>query len=501
MASIRGVPHRPRRPAGVDLSRWLPPLRDRRFWVVQALVVGIFLTHELVVGDLWSRPSIVVPHAAIHALYLAPVLYAALRFPLSGALATAIWVTAVVLSDFVTELSRTTEQVAVEEIAFLVMLDVVAAFVAVRMAAELGARQAAERAGAAAQRAEARYRALFAANTSPAIVLDDAGLVHEVNDAARALLAASDPALGTRWSGAAEVGAVEGRSLNELLGPALAAGVLHGDGRVTLRSPHGYEIVVRPHRTVVGRGGDRLVQILLDDVTTEERGRQRAEAFAAYVLKGQEDERARLARELYDETVQELVDLCRQLDTVGGGEALPTTVVASLRESRTLVEDIVSDLRNIARGLRPPELDDLGLAISLRRLATDAAGRAGLLPDVDVDETACRGLSDAIDVVLFRIAQEALNNVERHARASHVSLIVSRGPDAVRLEVADDGIGFEMPDPTGTAAPAVQLGVLGMFERAAIVGGRVEVHSAPRSGTRVMVTLPTQGHFVPAGRD
>jgi len=460
------------------LARWLPPVRDARFWVVQALVLGIFLLHELVTGELGIPAVATVPHAAVDSLYLAPVLYAALNFPRSGAVATAAWVTVVVVGDFVSEVGFLSERSAVDHLVFLVMVDVVAVFVSARMAAELAARRDAERASAVARLAESRYRVLFAANASPVIVLDGAGTLLEANEAARALLA----------PGGREATPIEGRTLAELLGAPVAARLADGGDPVALRVQEGYEVLVRPRRSVVAQdGGPDLVQLVLDDVTEEARRRQRAEAYAAYVLRGQEDERARLARELHDDTIQELVHLCRRLDAVAAEVPLEAATLASLDEVRVLAEAIVAELRDMARGLRPPALDDLGLAASLRRLAADVAGRSGLAVETSIDEAACRGLGDDVELVLFRIAQEAMNNAEHHARARRVSLRVRAVGQAVRLEVRDDGVGFERRDAHEASG---RLGLLGIHERARLVGGTVEIDSAPGRGTRVAVAVP-----------
>jgi len=147
---------------------------------------------------------------------------------------------------------------------------------------------------------------------------------------------------------------------------------------------------------------------------------------------------------------------------------------------------VVSELRQISRGLRPPTLDDLGLAAALRKLVADFQGRTGIAASMRV-EGAGRRLSPDVELGLFRIAQEALNNVSRHAAAERVTVRVRFLADELRLTVTDDGAGFN----PGQAAES-SLGIAGMSERAALLGGTLEVASAPGRGATVRAVIPLE---------
>jgi signal transduction histidine kinase len=210
-------------------------------------------------------------------------------------------------------------------------------------------------------------------------------------------------------------------------------------------------------------------------------------AYAASILRAQEAERQRIARDLHDQTVQELVLLCRQLDLVEGALNESPEVAVGLTEARRTAEEVVRDLRDFARSLRPPTLDDLGLATAVRGLLGDLAERASVEGRMSIvgDE---RRLDGDVELAVFRIAQEALRNVEHHARASHVSVTLHFAAREIRLDVVDDGTGFTS-SPTTDLAASGHLGLLGMRERAETLGGRLEIDSRRGRGTRVSVWL------------
>lgn len=450
---------------GRVLTRYAPPVGDGRFWVVQGLVVLIFIAHQVVSGAIGDEVAS-VPHMAIDALYLVPVLYAALNFNLPGALATAGWVTVLIVIDLALS-ADVTEPVVLRHGVILGTVDVVAVFVGVRVNAE----------GAARTRlveAEARYRSLFQANTNPVLVMDDSGAIRQANQAALALLGL--PALDG------------GARLADLVGPALAAGITGGAaGPFSVTSPAGVETLVSVARALVAEPtGETLVQVVLQDVTAEARRRERAEAYAAAVLQAQEDERRRLAQELHDDTIQELIHLCRQLDRIDS-EGGPTARREAVGDARALAEGIVNGVRDVARGLRPPALDDLGLTAALERLATEAGARSGV--PVRLDMRTHGALNPSLQLVVFRIAQEALNNVERHAQARSARLSLSEIEGGITLEVVDDGCGFSVPA-TEEGGGGNGLGLLGMAERARLVGADLVIDSAPGRGTAVRLTIP-----------
>lgn len=212
--------------------------------------------------------------------------------------------------------------------------------------------------------------------------------------------------------------------------------------------------------------------------------------YAAHVLHAQEEERQRVARELHDGTVQTLVLLCRRLDSVGGGsESLPPSVISELREARRTTEEVIQELRDFTKALRPPTLDDLGIVTSIRRLLTDfkEQTRIGCQLKVVGNE---RRFSPDKELGIFRIAQEALRNVERHAKATHVSVTLAFSEHTASLDVVDNGQGFSLPPVPGNFTAIGQGGLIGMHERARLLNGTLEIQSNPGNGTRVTASIP-----------
>ena len=194
---------------------------------------------------------------------------------------------------------------------------------------------------------------------------------------------------------------------------------------------------------------------------------------AGRALSAQEDERLRIARELHDEVGQKLTAVMLQLDGLSRRHRdLP------FEEAREGVRDALEEVRSIARRLRPEALDHLGLVSALTALTNSMGGSAGLTVARRLDRSV-EPLPPELELAFYRIAQEALTNVARHAESRDARLTLRRRGDCVELEVADAGCGF---DPHVVAEGA---GVRGMRERAVLVGAQLELRSAPRDGTTV----------------
>jgi two-component system sensor histidine kinase UhpB len=199
---------------------------------------------------------------------------------------------------------------------------------------------------------------------------------------------------------------------------------------------------------------------------------------ARRIVRAQEAERRRVARELHDELGQSLTGVLLQID-----QAIRAPDEADLEEAREGARRSLDDVRRIARDLRPDTLAELGLASALNALATRFTNQCGVVVDRHLNRD-LPALDEDVEVVVYRVAQEALTNVARHADARHVTLALSHAEDAVTLTVDDDGRG--VPSYVGTEA----RGITGMRERALLVHGRLWVGSGPTQGTRVRLEIP-----------
>ncbi|GAB3001408.1 GAF domain-containing sensor histidine kinase [Mycobacterium bourgelatii] len=214
--------------------------------------------------------------------------------------------------------------------------------------------------------------------------------------------------------------------------------------------------------------------------------------FAEQVIAAQESERRRLAGDIHDGISQRLVSLSYRLDAAARAVEIDDAAEATeqLEKARDLVDLTLAEARSAISGLRPPVLDDLGLAGGLASLAAT-------IPEVDLDlELADDRLSEHVEVALYRIAQECLQNVVKHSRALTAKLRFAVGGGQVLLEVSDDGIGF---DGSSADRAPTSYGMLSMTERAELVGGRLVVRSAPGAGTTVTVTVPLTAGVGQAG--
>ena len=213
-------------------------------------------------------------------------------------------------------------------------------------------------------------------------------------------------------------------------------------------------------------------------------------SYTRQILTAQEEERKRIARELHDDTAQSLVALSRQLDgLLSASEEDPERVKQRLLDLRQLTAQISQDVRRFSQDLRPSTIDDLGLLPTLEALTTRMSQENQLEADLEVKGER-RRLFPEVELVLFRIAQEALTNVRKHSGATRALTTVEFGDGVVRVIVADNGRGFTVPERTSNLVETGKLGLTGMFERAQLAGGTVSVHSEPGKGTTVLAEIP-----------
>jgi two-component system, NarL family, sensor histidine kinase UhpB len=215
------------------------------------------------------------------------------------------------------------------------------------------------------------------------------------------------------------------------------------------------------------------------------------QGLAVRLADSEETERERLAQELHDQVGSTLTALSLNLTIIG--RQLPPQTDEALRrrldDSVALLDETLGFVRGVMTELRPPALDDYGIAPALRWYAEQFGLRTGLEVSVEAPVDSVRRTPD-VEIAVFRIAQEALNNVMKHARARRVILSLEDTPDLLRLAIADDGRGCEAAKARDKEGGSPHWGHVMMRERAQSVGGRVRVDSARGQGTRVVVEVP-----------
>ena len=235
-------------------------------------------------------------------------------------------------------------------------------------------------------------------------------------------------------------------------------------------------------------GGVREIEELretLDAMASQvHAGQEAMQHYIGAITHGQEQERKRLARELHDDTIQMLIALQQRIELTRKALTKDPEVAASkLAELKTLTGDALVQVRGFVSELRPTYLEELGLLPALEMLAQEA----GATFEVRGDE---QRLDDERELVLFRITQEALRNVRKHAHATQLNVTVAFAPQEVTVTVQDNGVGFDAPAHPGEYAQAGHFGLTGMQERAQLFGGNVYIKSERGNGTRLIAYLP-----------
>jgi signal transduction histidine kinase len=238
-------------------------------------------------------------------------------------------------------------------------------------------------------------------------------------------------------------------------------------------------------------GGISEVQHLQMELTEMSRKVQAAQEglhdYIGAITSAQEEERNRLARELHDDTIQAVIAL-KQRVQLAQKSVKDQAGRHSLAELEALAEQTVENLRRLTRALRPIYLEDLGLVTALDMLVRETSGSNKVI--LEFQKTGQeRRLSHEMELALYRIAQEALNNIVKHANATRAELRIDFGASQIVMEVVDNGIGFDVPKSPTDFAQSGHFGLLGIRERADLIGARLEVESSIGKGTRLTVRL------------
>jgi two-component system sensor histidine kinase UhpB len=270
---------------------------------------------------------------------------------------------------------------------------------------------------------------------------------------------------------------IVGAALNPLrdLG-RLAKRLQSGDPTVELKNPD-------PYTT-------RMAETLRSLFTQLEERNRELHALSERAIDAQEEERRAIAQSLHDDTGQALSMLIIHLDRIDERTpAQETELKKQVADARELASNSLTELRRILSGLRPAILDDLGLVPAIRWFARTNLEQVGIYVVVKAPSIPLE-LSPAITTTLFRIVQEAISNVVRHAGAGSVTIVLQLSEGAVDLRIEDDGRGFNPQNASRDAVELQRLGLLGIRERAELLGGVVSIESAPEKGTCLEVSIP-----------
>jgi PAS domain S-box-containing protein len=255
----------------------------------------------------------------------------------------------------------------------------------------------------------------------------------------------------------------------------------------------GSEAIIQLATRLIVRDGKPIAfQNMARDITEERKLRDNLQFYLRKVLQAQEEERKRLASELHDDTSQLVLLLSHRIDKLASETSnyLPQELRDEIEKLYELSQQTYQGLKRYAQALRPRILDDLGLVPAIKWLAQELANLAGI--KVQVKTGTIPPLPPETQLVLFRVVQEALNNIHKHSEASEANIMVEHQEDEVRMTISDNGKGFELPQPLSDFAGQGKLGLTGMAERVQLIGGDLAITSEIGKGTEIVVKAPTE---------
>jgi PAS domain S-box-containing protein len=245
-------------------------------------------------------------------------------------------------------------------------------------------------------------------------------------------------------------------------------------------------------RLIVSDGKPQAFHNMARDITEERRLQDNLQYYLRQVLQAQEEERKRLARELHDDASQQILLLIHGIDNIAykAERYSPQELRNELGNLYELSQQTYQNIKHYAQALRPSILDDLGLVAAIKWLAEETHKLSGI--EIQVKTDIIPLLPPETQLVLFRVAQESLNNVHRHSRASQASITVECEGTEIRMTISDNGKGFKLPQQLSDFASQGKLGLTGMAERVQLIGGELEVSSQEGKGTIIVVKVPTK---------
>ncbi|MAT97433.1 MAG: histidine kinase [Anaerolineaceae bacterium] len=234
----------------------------------------------------------------------------------------------------------------------------------------------------------------------------------------------------------------------------------------------------------------QLVEQLADQVKALDSANLALQDAQRRLLTEREQERKHLARELHDQMIQDLLSLNYELEDMVSKVLEGPSIATDLEDIRSDIRLLVEDLRRICRNLRPPTIDSLGLGAALNSYLHDWSSRTGIEMKLDIDENFGR-LPESIELSIFRIIQEGVNNIRKHADASRAEIRLKHtSPRMLLVSIADNGIGLQNSFSLGELGESGHFGLLGISERVALMGGRLHFQNLPEGGLMIQVEIP-----------
>jgi PAS domain S-box-containing protein len=463
------------------------------FWILILLFLLVTLPHY---AQAVSHPTFLdsflgeaglTRRAFERILFLAPIIWAGFLFGARGALVSSI--AAIVLMLPWVVFTRSGRVEALLEIGAVAIVGNVFAITLDSIKHARQRREELEKAQVKLQASEQRYRSLFEDAHDAIWIQDMDGTIIDSN-AANTLMTGFERSelIGMNVRGFLDPEALgTARELRRRLLSGEKAGQTQ-DQKIIRKD--GSKATVRLSSSIIRSEGKPVgFQHIARDITEERRLQENRRQYIEQVTRAQEQERKRISRELHDDTVQSLVVLSRQIDSLATSKAdVPSEIRKRLEELWQQCTAVMQGVRRLSQDLRPAQLDRLGLLPALQMLAESTARYSGIPTQVQVVGTE-RRLGEEVELVLFRIVQEALRNAWRHSKATKTEVTVEFTNYKVRISIADNGIGFDVPASVSDFAQQGKLGLAGMEERARLIGATLTAGSQSGKGTRITIEL------------
>jgi signal transduction histidine kinase len=492
------------------------PVRDPRFWVIQALVLAIDVGHTLL-----ENAELLVGDSELYLLsvsvFLIPVVYAALSFGLRGAVPTALW--ALVLSF--PEISAHDSTVRAGILTQFAIVLAIAVIVALRVDRERAASRATEQANRQLSRLNATASAVAGSLDLDHVLL---GTLRAKLDPQKQQVAWIQLVGNDDFSGRTDIDSTQATVPTELdveqerlTMVACLTGQLQIDDP-TREAAHTVVAALKSDGRTVGAIGltqpveaisedeyqvhtamANQLSVALNNISTHEHNRealasleaakQNLEIYIELATEAQEEERKRLSRELHDDILQSLVVVKAQIESATSLER-PELTRDRLIGAQQILADTIVDVRRYCHDLRPSLLDDLGLVDAVDWLVSDLRARTSLSVELVATGPPHR-LSNRDELLIFRIVQEALHNVERHAHATHTRVTLTYEADTLGVCVTDNGRGMAQSKGRSWSKQSEPgLGLRGMEERTKLLRGQLTIRSRTGRGTELTLTVP-----------
>lgn len=332
-----------------------------------------------------------------------------------------------------------------------------------------------------------RYQEAFEFALDPRLVTDHQGVILEANHAAALLLCCRKEFLVGKPLGLFVLEGHRNLFYQVLLRLMRVSGSDEFESRLGRQGkPRDVAMKVT---TIDGEAGEiSLLRWLVQDITERHQAIAARADLVRRLVTAQEDERRRVARELHDSVGQLLSALALAVASVRDAEPLTSQTLSRLDVVQRVTDELGRTMHGLAVRLRPTALDDFGLKVALQSLINEWSERTGV--DVHFQSVGLEVIRFApeVETALYRVVQEALTNITKHAAAKLVSIVVERRSGDAIVVVEDDGVGFD----TDVQVSVGRLGLLGMRERVTLVGGSLQIEAAPKAGTLIRVCVPIQ---------